>query len=306
MRNVKPVKIAGHDFYELEDGKLGWPKQVYMPAISGGAGNEEEETGVDDDSRPITLGDLKELLGPLVDTIERQDAMLQQQGKSFDELVEALESAASAEEEEDEEQEEEVDDVRSSSRSGNSSNDEVALLTRELKKMQMAQENLIKQLGERDEQAEEEREKRLAAERDNILADALREAGVMQDAIEAGVKLFRDNIAYDDDTGQFYFMEDDTNIKLPVDEGVADNIPDYLKEAPTRQGGSGGRGSQASTLLETTRKNVAGLKDKAQKSGQDADIAAYHAAKKQLLALEAPAENKKVGRKEAVAAEAEE
>jgi DNA repair exonuclease SbcCD ATPase subunit len=232
---------------------------------------------------------IKQLQGQLA----QYDQRLTQQQAQFDELVDAIaeavqeeEQGEQEEEQQEEQEQEEQQEERPRGGGGGPETEEVASLRRQLGKMSKQMEEMQNIIVQREETASEERELRLASERDALLAQALQESGVLPNAIDAGLKLFRDNIYYDEDRDEFVFVEDKTGVKLPIEEGVKDNMPDYLKASSVKQGGSGGRGSQANVVLEQARQRLGQLEKAARTTGAEADIAAYHAAKKNLASLE--------------------
>jgi len=218
---------------------------------------------------------------------------MKQQKAQFDELVDAIAGAVQGENEDEDDTEEEDNEPpapaarrQEQPNTNDNSLDQVAVLQRQLNKTMKQMEEMQKIIGQREEQAEEERELRLASQRDSLLQQALTENGVLPNAMEAAMKLFRDDIAYDEDNDVFYYIENKTGVKLPITEGIKDNMPDYFKASTIKQGGSGGRGSQANALLEAAKTNLGKLHEQAKKSGQESDIAAYHAAKKKVLEIE--------------------
>jgi hypothetical protein len=223
--------------------------------------------------------------------IRQQQTSMTEQKQQFDELVDAI---ASAVEDEGEGAGEGEGDDPPPPRNPNpnpnpndpNNNDEVAKLRRELQKQAKQMDEMQKIITQREESAQDEREMRLASQRDTLLQHALTVAGVLPNAMDAALKLFRDNVAYDEDNDTFWFVEDKTGVKLQIEEGIKDNMPDYLKQSKTPAGGSGARGSQATALIEQAKGNLRDLHTKAQKSGNESDIAAYHSAKKKLLDLE--------------------
>lgn len=274
------VRIDEFNFIRLADGKL-------IPSISGGrqeppAGDppEAKETYTKEDVAKM-LADNKKLITQL------QQGLEEQQG-AFDELVDAIAKAVDegGEEEESEEEPEEGgedDEPVGKGKGEQASSEEIAALRRQISKMGKQMEEMQGVVRNHQETAEMEREMRLASQRDQLLTQALQESGVLPDALDAGLKLFRDNVVYDEEKEEFFFEEDKTGVKLPIDEGVKDNIPNYLKATQAKTGGSGSRGSQINVLLDQSRASLAKLHDQAKKTGSEADIAAYHAAKKKLI-----------------------
>src|SRR6266446_4497815 len=271
----------GHDFLLLKDGTL-------IPTISGG--RQEPPQGEPEVKDTYTKDEVAKMLADNKKLITQLQQGLEQQQGAFDELVEAIAQAVGEEGEEEEgeteteEEEEETPPVKG--KAEQASSEEIAALRRQLSKMGKQMEEMQGVVRSHQETAEMEREMRLASQRDQLLTKALQEAGVLPDAIDAGLKLFRDNVVYDEDKEEFFFEEDKTGVKLPMSEGVKDNMPNYLKATSVKTGGSGGRGSQASVLLDQSRASLAKLHEQAKKTGSEADIASYHAAKKKLMEQE--------------------
>lgn len=266
------ININGIDFLYTGDGSI-------TATISGGDGEQPP-------AQP-TLADLMSL-------IKKQEMMmssLQEENKKqkaqFEELVDAI---ANAVDDEGAGGEEELEEKEEPAAPGKviaaTDNNEVHVLQRQLAKMGKQMEEMQKVIEQREEAAAEERELRLGSQRDSLLQGALTEAGVLPNAMDAALKLFRDNIAFDEENETFWFIEDKTGVKLPINEGIKDNMPDYFKASQIQRGGSGGRGSQANALLEQAKTNLTQLHTQARKSGSESDIAAYHAAKKKVLDLE--------------------
>lgn len=276
------IQINDHDFIRFLDGTL-------IPAISGGrteppAGGDPPEA-----KDTYTKEEVAKMLADNRKLITQLQQGLEQQQSSFDELVEAIAQAVDEEgggekegdDEEEDEEEEPAPTVKG--KVEQASSEEIAALRRQISKMGKQMEEMQGVVKNHQEAAEAEREMRLASQRDQLLTQALQEAGVIADALDAGLKLFRDNVIYDEEKDEFFFEEDKTGVKLPISEGVKDNIPNYLKATQAKTGGSGSRGSQVNVLLDQSRASLAKLHDQAKKTGSEADIAAYHAAKKKLI-----------------------
>ena len=277
LHAVEEVNIGGQLYYKLPNGKL-------MPPISGGR-SEGDASG-----QP-NYAELMELVKKQQAQLDSYHNELTEQKSQFDELVgaiaEAVEEGEEGEEGEAEEEEQVYNNTRQTRDGKGQDTQEVAALMRELNKMRKQMEEMQNVIVERDAQMEDEREMRLASQRDSLLQQALQENGVLPTAMDAALKLFRENVAYDEEQDEFYFVEDKTGVKLPISEGIKDNMPDYLKIPSVKHGGSGGRGSQTTAMLEQARGTLSKLEAQAKKSGSEQDIAAYHAAKKKLIEVEA-------------------
>jgi len=280
MNDVESIK-DGLIFYRMEDGSL------KAPISGGGPGDDEGAGGSTGQPQMSEIMDLIKKQNQMIIQLQQENS--QNKGQ-FDELVEAIAAAVeedgSSEEGEEEEEVKERPQRQQVNANTGAENQEVASLRRELQKQSKQMEELQKVIQQRESAMEEERELRLASQRDSLLSNALQEAGVLPTAMEAAIKLFRDNVAYDEEKDEFVFMEEKTGVQLPIVEGVKDNMPDYLKASNVKHGGSGGRGSQPNALLEQARSTLSRLETQAKKSGLDQDIAQYHAAKKQMMTLE--------------------
>lgn len=280
-REYEIISQRGHDFLRLKDGTL-------IPTISGGRVDPPAEPEVKDTYTKDEVGKMLKDNRTLITQL--QQGLEQQQG-AFDELVDAIakavdEGGEEEGEEGDEPEEEEEDAPVVKGKAEQASTEEIATLRRQIAKMGKQMEEMQGVVKGHQEAAEQEREMRLASQRDQLLTQALQESGVLPDAMDAGLKLFRDNVVYDEDKDEFLFEEDKTGVKLPISEGVKDNMPNYLKASQVKAGGSGSRGSQINVLLDQSRSSLAKLHDQAKKTGSEADIAAYHAAKKKLIEQE--------------------
>lgn len=284
------VQIGDRDYISLPNGRM-------MPAIAGG--RVEPPAGDPPAQDTYTKDEVAKMLKDNRTLITQLQQGLEQQQVEFNELVDAIAKAVDEgnegeeEEEPTEEEGEEEEAPVARGKAEQASSEEIASLRRQLQKMGKQMEEMQGVVRNHQEAAETEREMRLASQRDQLLTQALQESGVLADAMDAGLKLFRDNVVYDEDKDEFLFEEDKTGVKLPIAEGVKDNLPNYLKATQAKAGGSGSRGSQINVLLDQSRAGLAKLHDQAKKTGSEADIAAYHAAKKKLIDQEKTAGGEK-------------
>lgn len=280
------VRHDGHDFIKLFDGRL-------IPVMAGGEG---DDGGDGNEPKEPTLTELMKLIQQQGSLIKAQQDQITKGQQKLDDLVGAIAEAMDGEGEGDGDNDVDDDEPDPAPRgrqnpndqnpNNNQNSEEVATLRRSIKKMEKQMEEMQKQLKEREETAQQERELRLESQRDTLLQQALTEAGVVPEAMEAAMKYFRDDVVYDEDNDRFLFSESKTGVKLGISEGVKDNLPSYFKQTTIKQGGSGGRGSQPNAMLEQARSTLAKLHEQAKKSGSDSDIAAYHSAKKKLIEIE--------------------
>lgn len=278
------VRRDGHDFIKLLSGRL-------IPILAGGDGD-----GGDGGNKEPTLADVMALLKQQGALIAKQQEQISANQSKVDEFIESVVDAMGPENDDDCGSDCEPPDTRNQNQNQNNqnqnqnnqnqNNDQVAVLQRTVRKLEKNIEEMQKVVKQREEQAEQERELRLESQRDTLLSQALTSAGVHPDAMDAAMKYFRDDVYYDEKNDRFVFNEPKTGVKLAIEEGVKDNLPPYFKAATIKQGGSGGRGSQPNQMLENARTQLARLHEQAKKSGSEADISAYHSAKKKLIELE--------------------
>jgi len=110
-------------------------------------------------------------------------------------------------------------------------------------------------------------EESLIAERDSLVQRALIKAGCSD--IKTALKLFEDNIEVDEQTGQWFVVNDETGEDWPLGEGVEKLLPDYMKKPLTERQGAGSSGSRAAmqselqankSKLTTLDEEITGLK----------------------------------------------
>lgn len=80
----------------------------------------------------------------------------------------------------------------------------------------------------------------LLAERDTVLQKALARSGCID--MEVGLKLFEDCCEIDEETGDWWVINDRTGEEWPLGEGVGKMLPDYLKKPLTSREGAASRG----------------------------------------------------------------
>lgn len=138
--------------------------------------------------------------------------------------------------------------------------------------------------------ASSERQRRLNAERDKDLADALSKRRCSD--IKNAVKLFKDDIQYDNEQEKWFYKDPESGEILSVDEGVEKNLPDYLKQPKNSGGGSGGAGASGAAnqgtpeALEVKRKEMQKLQGIAEQTQADSDLARYSASKREFQKME--------------------
>jgi hypothetical protein len=155
------------------------------------------------------------------------------------------------------------------------------------KKMQRQAETLNNELTAARKERDKERDRRLTTERDKEIGDALTAAGC-NDMI-GGRRYVTPQVEYEDDKWVFRTKKD--NI-VSILEGVAEELPAYLRQAQMANGGSGFSSSSTKSLakvklLEMEKKTLAELKAKAEKTANPNDILSFTRQKKKIEALEA-------------------
>ena len=133
-----------------------------------------------------------------------------------------------------------------------------------------------------------EKNRRMNAERDTELLLALRKAGCRPDAETIAKTHFIPSVSYDEEEERWVF-----NLKkggtVRVEEGVTEEIPDFLKEPIMQNGGSGSSSGARATAqakqLEAEKAQLAQLKERAA-SGRDDDVQKYLQKKRMVGQLE--------------------
>lgn len=143
--------------------------------------------------------------------------------------------------------------------------------------------------------AEGERKKRLEVERNRLLDEALRAAGVADKAFDVARDHFVKKITHDelsDDPEAWYYRTKEEGI-VSIAEGVSEEMPDFLRAPATTKTGSGmpngstpeGRKLSLATKLEKAEQELQELFNKGRQSGADEDIFAYSRKEQEVKAL---------------------
>jgi len=85
-------------------------------------------------------------------------------------------------------------------------------------------------------------EEALIAERDSLVQRCLIKTGCND--IKTAMKLFEDNIEVDEESGQWFVVNDETGEEWPLAEGVEKMLPDYMKKPLTERTGAGSTGTK--------------------------------------------------------------
>lgn len=158
--------------------------------------------------------------------------------------------------------------------------------------MENEHKGAMKQLQDRLERESKARqdaeERRLQVERDGEIRAGLQEAGCRADALEMGLNYFQKRVKFEEDPGRWMYslMEGGT---CKVVEGIAKDLPDYMKDPTLKKGGSGPSSSGATPAkvkqLESEEKKLKDLEKLSQATGKEDDISRYLQQKRKVQAL---------------------
>jgi hypothetical protein len=132
-------------------------------------------------------------------------------------------------------------------------------------------------------------EKRLETQRDKELDAALIKAGCND--LKGGRRQMLPQLSYDAVDEKWLFNLEKTGGTVSIDEGVEEELPDYLRKPKAERGGSGSTTSdrarkQKSNELEAGEKQLQAMKDKiAATGGKPQDLLTYQQQKRRVEAL---------------------
>lgn len=176
------------------------------------------------------------------------------------------------------------------SRSGGVANDD-RRVDFERRRQERRIRRLEDQLRERDVLAKENEVRRIDSERDRLLGAAVSDARPVDS--RAAMRLLSDRVRWDGDAGHHVYTTSEGAAFPMSDDGfeefkraVADDMPDFLRPSATSNGGAGSNSTKLASMLEGMRHEVVALEKRAQDSRLDADIARYHAKKREVEKLE--------------------
>lgn len=154
----------------------------------------------------------------------------------------------------------------------------------ERKKNKAALEASEKKALEITKKLEETEQRRLSAEKDRFLDEALVKARCLDNKM--GKRMFREQMEYDPESNEWYFMSLE-GVRMTPEEGIENDLPDYLRRAQSKTG-SGGKSPKAvlESALTKQKDEVQDLKSRAQKSGNDTDLARLLQGERKLRQLE--------------------
>jgi len=133
------------------------------------------------------------------------------------------------------------------------------------------------------------------ARRDTELTRALEKGGCVD--LKAGYRYFLPDVTYDD-VEDVFLLEMENGKQVPLNDGVKDLLPDYLKRASSQGGGAGTSGSgsprtrdQKVAALEQKKKELAELRRNTDGSKRH-EMMVYMARKREVEAMERELDSK--------------
>lgn len=149
-----------------------------------------------------------------------------------------------------------------------------------------------RQLDEVKELAEKEKQTRLNLQRDQLLDNALRQAGVQSKHMLQARRNFLPQIEWDKVDEKWMYRTQKGNL-VEILDGVAEELPDNLKPSRMPNGGAGNTGGIPASKqakhreLEAAKQTLAQLKEKHRLGGgKQSDLAAFTAQKRVVDSLE--------------------
>jgi len=153
-------------------------------------------------------------------------------------------------------------------------------------------EALRNQVEQEKSARDQERGKRMNVEREREITTALQAAGCRNDALDMGLRYFEPQIEFDEDEQKnFYRLKSGGTVSIT--DGIAEELPDYLKASSMQAGGSGSQTSSKGAVrqkeLESANTKLAELQKTATLGGRNDDILAYQKQKRIVTDLETEA-----------------
>ncbi len=140
------------------------------------------------------------------------------------------------------------------------------------KRWARTEEDLNSKIKAAEKIAQEERERRLSLEREQLLRDALVAAGIDDKKKKAAERYFAPQIKWDTIDEAWAYETENGNL-VPIVDGVSEELPDIFKPSKMKRGGSGSStGSPGAKVrkhkeLEIEEKKLAEIKRKVASSG---------------------------------------
>lgn len=137
-----------------------------------------------------------------------------------------------------------------------------------------------------------ERSARREIERDRMVTEALSKVGCID--MTAGLRYFLPQIIFDDEEQKWQLRTKNGNL-VDIADGIAEEMPNFLKPASMQNGGSGSRASspkaqQIRRDLDKARQVLEEIKKKATQTGaRQGDLVDYERQKRMVAQLEAQA-----------------
>lgn len=284
-----------------EDGNKGGgegePKTIFSPeqveAIKNIVG-ESFKSGMSELSKSINTS-IDKKISPLADSLKGITDLIEEAAE------EELEAGGA---EGGEEEEEEEDDIVTSDYGKNVNEDTKKALgkirsdfTKKLNETSSQYEKRIKTL---ETELESERKEKEAIAQSNLLnrmnremSSTLSELDVR--SVEGGIKWFQDAIVYDEDSDSFMYQPTEADEPVPLKEGLANNLPEFLVKPARKGDGSGsgeggGRGGSGlgdlNTKKESLSKDLAKKYETAKATGDPRDLNEYRKVKRELENVE--------------------
>ena len=256
----------------------------------------------EDDKKFFTQEDVNRFMAEHKKTIQQENAQLKKDLEEYkkelgemkkwkDEMDELLEEASEElddDEDEDEDEDESDEDDAVIAKGTEETKKAVEYINR---KWEKRMKTIEKKLEESESHGKDVEQKRRNSERDNVLTVALQKAKAVD--IAAGLKIFRENMVYDEEDGRWLFKIGD-GPDLTPEEGVMEHIPAFLKISDAKPG-SGAldmKGSQLASHIEDLKKRVDAADIKAKKTNDSGDIRLFQRAKAELKEAESKIQQK--------------
>lgn len=150
-------------------------------------------------------------------------------------------------------------------------------------------EGLVGKLTDVEKKLSTSEEKRLLIERDKDLDAALIKSGCHD--LKAGRRIMIPQTVYDQVDEKWIFNLEKTGGTVSIEEGVEEELPDYLRKARVERGGSGSTSSERvrtrkASELEAEEKLLLAMRDKISSTGgKPQDLVSYQQKKRHVEAL---------------------
>src|SRR5204862_2874015 len=157
------------------------------------------------------------------------------------------------------------------------------------KKHTQETESLKKSLEEETKKRTQAEQRRKELERDSDLTESLQIAGCRADAIEIAKNAFLPKVSRDEDDEKWVYNLSDGGV-VSIRDGIAAELPDYLKDSTVKAGGSGSKGGARKAAkeaeIDSAKKLLVELEKKGKNSGDSQDVQNYLRQKRVVSDLE--------------------